>query len=65
MTFYELHEGPMALQRFMRESVGAGLRERYKPEPEVPQELLALLAGMNHDKPPAQQAARQHLHPFR
>jgi hypothetical protein len=35
MTFYELHDGPMTLQRFTREGVGAGLRDRYKPEPEA------------------------------
>jgi hypothetical protein len=52
MTFYELHDGLMALQRFMRESVGAGLRERYKPEGEAPRDLLVLLARMNDDKAP-------------
>jgi hypothetical protein len=50
MTYYEQHDGPLALERFMRESVGSGLRERYKPEQEIPDELMALLAQLNHNK---------------
>ena len=50
MTFYEKHDGPMTLQRVLQESVGAGLRERYKPEQEVPHHLMVLLMQMQHDK---------------
>jgi hypothetical protein len=50
MTFYELHDGPMTLQRFTREGVGAGLRDRYKPEPGVPKQFLALLEQMKRDE---------------
>ena len=46
MTYYEEHSGPLALQRFVRESVGTGLRERYKSEKDIPKDLMALLVQL-------------------
>jgi hypothetical protein len=48
-------EGPMTLQAVMRESVGMGLRERYKAEQEIPHGLLVLLMQMNQDRSRAEQ----------
>ncbi len=45
----------MTLQAVMRESVGMGLRERYKAEQEIPHGLLVLLMQMNHDRSRAEQ----------
>ncbi len=42
--------GPMTLHAVMRDSVGMGLRDRYKPEQEIPHGLLVLLMQMNHDR---------------
>jgi hypothetical protein len=55
MTFYEL-EGPTTLQAVMRDSIGMGLSERYKPEQEVPQGLLVLLMRIEEDKARARRA---------
>jgi hypothetical protein len=57
MTFYQLHDGPLALQRFMRESVGTGLRERYKPEQDIPKVLMVLLGQLNHYRPGSSDSA--------
>ena len=43
-------QGPMTLQAVMQESVGMGLRDRYKPDQEIPHGLLVLLMQMNHDR---------------
>jgi hypothetical protein len=51
--------GPMTLYAVMQESVGMGLRERYKPEQEIPHGLLVLLMQMNDDKRRAEQAEHQ------
>lgn len=51
--------GPMTLHSVMQESVGMGLRNRYKPEQEIPHGLLVLLMQMNDDKSRAEQAERQ------
>ena len=48
MTFYEL-EAPMTLHAVMRDSVGMGLRQRYKPEQEVPHGFLVLLMQMKEE----------------
>ena len=48
MTFYEF-EGPTTLQAVMRDSVGFGLRERYKPGQEVPHGFLVLLMQMKEE----------------
>jgi hypothetical protein len=42
--------GPMTLHAVMRDSVGMGLRERYKAEQEIPHGLLVLLMQMNHHR---------------
>lgn len=39
----------MTLHAVMRDSVGMGLRDRYKPDQEIPHGLLVLLMQMNHD----------------
>ncbi len=57
MTFYEV-EGPMTLHTVMRDSVGMELRERYKPEQEIPHGLLVLMMQMQHDKTRAEQQRR-------
>jgi hypothetical protein len=49
---------PMTLQAVMQESVGAGLRERYKPEQEIPHGLLVLLMQIKDDKVRAAKAAQ-------
>ena len=49
----------MTLHAVMQASVGMGLRERYKPEQEIPHGLLVLLMQMNHDRMRAEQAAQQ------
>ena len=51
---------PMTLHAVMQESVGMGLRERYKPEQEIPHGLLVLLMQMNEDN---KRAARAGLQP--
>jgi hypothetical protein len=43
----------------MQESVGMGLRNRYKPEQEIPHGLLVLLMQINDDKNRAEQAGQQ------
>jgi hypothetical protein len=51
--------GPVTLDAIMRESLGIGLRERYRPEREVPHGLLVLLMQMNEDKERARRAQSQ------
>ena len=65
MTFYEEHSGPMTLHAVMQGGVGMGLRERYKPEQEIPHHLMILLMQMKHDKARAEKAGQQHLHTLR
>jgi hypothetical protein len=43
----------------MCDSVGMGLRDRYKPEQEIPHGLLVLLMQMNHDRTRAEQLRQQ------
>jgi len=52
-------QGPTTLYSVMQESVGMGLRSRYKPEQEIPHGLLVLLMQINDDKNRAEQAAQQ------
>lgn len=52
-------DGPMTLHAVMRDSVGMGLRDRYKPEQEIPHGLLVLLMQMNHDRTRAEQLRQQ------
>jgi hypothetical protein len=47
---------PATLHAIMQESVGMGLRERYKPDAEIPHGLLVLLMQLNYDKQRAEQA---------
>ncbi len=48
-------ERPMTLHAIMQESVGMGLRSRYKPEQEIPHGLLVLLMQMDENKRRAEQ----------
>jgi hypothetical protein len=41
----------------MREAVGAGLRSRYKPEKEIPHELMVLLMQMKENQRPRKNAS--------
>lgn len=43
-------ERPVTLHAVMQESVGMGLRSRYKPEHEIPHGLLVLLMQMDENK---------------
>ncbi len=52
-------DGPMTLHAVMCDSVGMGLRERYKPEQEIPHGLLVLLMQMNHDRTRAEQIRQE------
>ena len=47
--------GPTTLHAVMQESVGMGLRNRYKPEEEIPHGLLVLLMQLNDDRNKAEQ----------
>jgi hypothetical protein len=42
-------EEPVTLSRVMQEAVGSGLRSRYKPEKEIPHQLLVLMMQINED----------------
>ena len=52
-------DGPVTLHAIMQESVGSGLRERYRPDAEIPHGLLVLLMQMNDDKRRAERAEQQ------
>lgn len=43
------HE-PATLSGVMQEAIGAGLRSRYKPEKEVPHQMLVLMMQINEDQ---------------
>ena len=45
-TEQEFDDAPATLHAVMREAVGEGLRSRYKPEKEIPHELMVLLMQM-------------------
>jgi hypothetical protein len=51
----------------MREAVGAGLRSRYKPEKEIPHELMVLLMQMKENQRPRKNASssRRRRYPLR
>jgi hypothetical protein len=49
----------MTLHAVMRDSVGMGLRERYKPQDEIPHGLLVLLMQMNHDRTRGERLRRE------
>ncbi len=48
-------ERPTTLHAVMQESVGMGLRSRYKPEQEIPHGLLVLLMQMDDNTRRAEQ----------
>ena len=64
MTFYEQLDGPLGLHRFMQESVGMCLRDRYRPEGEVPDHLKMLAMQVERKAGEAQLTA-PHLHTSR
>lgn len=43
---HEADDGPATLHAVMREAVGEGLRSRYKPDKDIPHELMVLLMQM-------------------
>jgi hypothetical protein len=43
-------EGPVTLHAIMTEAIGHGLRSRYKPDKEIPHELMVLLMQMTEDR---------------
>ena len=43
-------DGPVTLHAIMTEAIGHGLRSRYKPDKEIPHELMVLLMQMTEDR---------------
>jgi hypothetical protein len=50
ITEQKNHEGPVTLHAVMMEAIGHGLRSRYKPDKEIPHELMVLLMQMTEDR---------------
>lgn len=46
----KLYDGPATLHAVMTEAIGHGLRSRYKPDKEIPHELMVLLMQMREDE---------------
>jgi hypothetical protein len=44
------NDGPATLYAVMTEAIGYGLRSRYKPEKEIPHELMVLLMQMTENR---------------
>lgn len=41
--------GPASLHKVMRETIGFGLQQRYRPEKEIPHDLLVLIMQMKEN----------------
>lgn len=48
-TDQETSDEPATLHAVMREAIGSGLRTRYKPDKEIPHELIVLLMQMTEN----------------
>ena len=45
----ETNDEPATLHAVMREAIGCGLQSRYKPDKEIPHELIVLLMQMTEN----------------
>jgi hypothetical protein len=56
-TRIEPNDGPATLHAVLSDTIGYGLRSRYRPEKEIPHDLLVLLMQMKENerraKPPS------------
>lgn len=46
----DIADEPATLHAVMREAIGCGLRSRYKPDKEIPHELIVLLMQMTENQ---------------
>jgi len=53
----DINDEPATLHAIMREAVGCGLRSRYKPDKEIPHELMVLLMQMTENRRRAKKAS--------